>query len=201
MSNGSEDSLDYANVFRPLSCPLGEFIIEFAKLESKVTLALNALMKIDYREGIVVENKLRNFGDRIKKLDSLAAAHCKADNLKTAARELFFALEKANDDRNNLIHGAWNGYSPSTQTFSKVRVWADKDGNLHDTPVHGVTLEILNAEIAYLKQIQGVLADWYYRFIRQETDEALPPPLTIKLPDQSPLGALIADNSSDRGTG
>ena len=138
MTDDTEDAIikpisitpkDYAQNFEfaPLNEPLGAIVMAFAQLEGKLTMTINALLSIDHREGVALEDLMQSATARIKLFHTLAVLKTSGIfleklNGKTGLR---VKLQKCNDLRNDYIHGLWTGFNCTGDSFTKVRYKAD----------------------------------------------------------------------------
>ena len=191
-------------VFRKLYRPLGAIVVTFADLEFQVTDALTTMLETSWKEGAAVEDLMQNFSLRIELFYFLAMSLTgpksslingtktvlkTAPELQKLAGEIYSALQQANSDRNNLLHGAWTGLAPGGG-YSKDRAKA-KEGKLTEIPVRNITVKLLKEEARFIVSVNMRVADWSARFRRREAPHLWPKPLPEKYRLRSPLGQLI----------
>jgi hypothetical protein len=194
-------------IFRKLYRPLGEIAVTFADMEAQVTRTLNVLLETSWREGAALEWFMQSFNRRIELFYFLAsrpiewfptgnltaaqqqrqAAH---NQIRSAANTLYDLLRQANGDRNNLLHGAWTGLSPSDGSYSKDRLRAEA-GKLSEIPVRGITLDILKQEADFIISVNMRLTDWTARYRRRDRPDLWPAPLPQRYLLHSPITSLI----------
>jgi hypothetical protein len=182
--------------FSRLREPLGALVLEFSNVESEVTGLIDALLGIEHTAGVALEWMMQNFSLRIELFYFLASQKSCDIETKTMADELYTALKQANADRNDLIHGQWNGYSPIDDTYSKVRLKV-QNGKMTSIPVHGISLYVLAEEVQYIFKIGFVLATFRSRLLHPESLNRFPSP--FKLPPRSPLHELFNSNKKKLG--
>jgi hypothetical protein len=159
----------------------------FAALESKVTTAINTLMRLRHDEGAALAALMQNFNSRIELFAAMAQMNCQDNKLKTLAARIVSLLRQANSDRNNLLHDMWNSYQPVANTFGKIRYKLD-NGHLRklDHAVH-VDVEVIKDTAEFSKRIMQCLDDWLVRFRTRDNSGSWPPPLPEKFYEGSPL--------------
>ena len=59
--------------FSILNEPLGAVVVAFSELEAQLTMAINALLNLDFRDGIALEDLMQSFAARRKLFSALAA--------------------------------------------------------------------------------------------------------------------------------
>ena len=203
-------------IFRKLYRPIGEIALTFADLEAQVTRTLNLLLETSWREGAALEWFMQNFSQRIELLYFLAirpierfpttdlttaqqrrqSAHAE---LRKSAEAIYSALQQANADRNNLLHGAWTGLSPTDGTYSKDRLQAAR-GRLKEIPMRGISALLLKEEADFIISVHMRLTDWTARRRRWDRPDLWPAPLLSKYLVQSPLARLLeANRKQDAG--
>jgi hypothetical protein len=117
--------------FSPLNEPLGALAITFSELEAKLTMTINALLNIDYRDGLILEDLMQSLGARRKLSCSLVALKTEG-LLRTEVEKkggLGSSLMTCNNYRNDFLHGTWTALYPDG-AFGKIRYRADV-GGLH----------------------------------------------------------------------
>ncbi len=117
--------------FSVLNEPLGAVAIAFAELEAQLTATINALLNLEYKDGVALEDLMQSFASRRKLFCSLAALKS-PDLLKKEVEKkggLGSRLLECNNFRNDLIHGNWTTWYEDG-SFGKVRYRADV-GGLH----------------------------------------------------------------------
>ena len=113
--------------------------------------------------------------------------------LRKSAEAIYGALKQANSDRNNLLHGAWTGLSPTDFTYSKTRLKTG-EGKLTEIPLHGISIQLLKDEADYIVSVNMRLTDWTARVGRIDRPDLWPAPLPDKYLLHSPLGSHIQRN-------
>ena len=152
--------------FSPLNEPLGAMAITFSELEDKLTMAINALLKIDHSpDGIILEDLMQSFSGRRKLFSSLVAIKTKGIVREKVLKKggLDSQLMQCNDYRNNFLHGRWTGWR-SDGSFIKVRYHADRNGlNVVESTLR---VEVSNIWEAQAKVFDTALelSTWYSVF-------------------------------------
>jgi hypothetical protein len=171
--------------------------MEFAHLEDATTETINALMRLSYPEGAILEALMQNFSLRIELFNTMAQLHADHDGLKSLATKIPRMLHQANADRNNLIHDAWGGYSPRYNAFSKIR-YRVEDGKLKQINVlHHITVKDAENTVAFVKRVALELSHWRTCFIYGKDDPSRWPP---PLPERSYAGSPLSSRARDRKT-
>jgi hypothetical protein len=183
--------------FQHLREPLGALVMEFAHLEDATTETINALMRLSYPEGAILEALMQNFSLTIELFNTMAQLHANHDDLKRLATKISRMLHQANADRNNLIHDAWGGYSPQDNAFSKIR-YRVEDGKLKQINVlHHITVKDAENVVAFVKRVALALSHWRACFIYGKDDPSRwPRPLPEKFYAGSPLRSRAHDRKT-----
>jgi hypothetical protein len=173
--------------------PLGELTLQFAGLEDEVTLAINAVLRLTFEEGCVLEAVMRDFRSRIRLLQGLINLSVKDKGLKKLGLRVVSLIYQANDDRNNLLHDAWNSYSPEKDTLTKIRYILNEKRGLSQPPLHDLPRKLVHDSVRFIARVGFLVSDWRYRFCRRDTPGAVPDPLPEKCYQGSPLCSHIKE--------
>lgn len=165
-------------LFYALHEPLGALVMEFAELEAKVTSAINLLLRIDEREGTILEALMPNFAMRIELFHALAMIHLRHPNLEKEVTKIASSLHTANGIRNNLLHNEWTAVSLSpTRTFGKNRSKAQSGKIRPITDVHDVSVDDAWDAVDYTFAVKQRIERWEICF-RRPIPETWPAPMS-----------------------
>jgi hypothetical protein len=168
--------------FSPLNEPLGALAITFSVLEDKLTMAINALLKIDYRDGLTLEDLMQSFSTRRKLFCSLVAI--KTDGLLRDEVErrsgLGSHLMTCNNYRNEYLHGAWTTFYDDG-SFGKVRYRADIGGlRIIESTIKVTVNDVWKAHAAIFRCALE-LETWRFVFNHRDNPKIWPPSWREKL--------------------
>jgi hypothetical protein len=185
------DATDFYAPFRQIREPLGHLVSAFAHLEDQVTLTINAMMRLRFEEGLILDTLMQNFSTRINLFAALANLHCKYSDLKRQSAKIVSRLREANADRNDLVHNAWNGSSPSLGTVGKIRYKLDNDEIGQIKHLHHITTDDIQKTVVFVERVSTILAHWRSCFNHGVDDPTKwPKPLPEKYYEGSHLRAL-----------
>ena len=162
--------------FSVLNEPLGAIVIAFSELEAQLTMAINALLNLEYRDGIVLEDLMQSFATRRKLFCSLAAIKSTDPLKKEVGKKggLNSRLLECNDYRNDLIHGPWTTIY-ADGSFGKVRYRADVGGLHPIESLYRVSVEDMWKAHQEIFACGLEVATWRFVFNHRDKPELWPP--------------------------
>jgi hypothetical protein len=150
--------------FRKLYKPIGAIVMAFSRLESTLTMTIDALSGLTPAEGRVYEALMISFTVRVKLFNTLAMMHTKQKELREDIKGLVFRLKQSNEKRNSLIHGELTGIS-SKGEFGKVKYRAGKELKQIDS-LHKVAIDDMWEAHNYILATAFEIAKWRSKFNR-----------------------------------
>jgi hypothetical protein len=172
---------------RDLREPLGELALHFAGLEDQVTMTINALLRLSYEEGVILETVMRDFGSRVRLFQALIGLNVKDAELSKLGLRVASLINQANSDRNNLLHDAWNSYSPESGALHKIRFTFNEKGEIAQLPLYHLSRTVIQRSVKFIERAGLIVADWRMRFNERDLRRASPAPLPDKWYEGSPL--------------
>jgi hypothetical protein len=177
---------------------LGKLATEFAKLEDTTTFTITALMRLSHKEGIILDTIIQAFSSRIRLLTAMIKLHLDKqsdDTLRETGLRVCSMIGEANSDRNNLLHDAWDGYSPQTKTLHKAMRYELQNGELHFIPIIDVSALLIEQTIGFIQRTNLVLSHWRSALNHRmhPAVTVAPSPLPEKFYEGSPLHRHIQD--------
>ncbi|HKN28103.1 MAG TPA: hypothetical protein VJY34_09555 [Roseiarcus sp.] len=184
---------------RDLREPLGELALHFAALEDQVTMAIISLLRLTPQEGYILETVMRDFGSRIRLFQALVNLTVKDDHLRNLGQKITNLLLQANSDRNNLLHDAWNSYSPEVNGLNKIRFVLNEKGELTQPPLYELTRQVIAETVAFIERVGLLVADWRARFNWRDLPHVSPAPLPDRWYGGSPLHTHMKGQKQKQG--
>ncbi len=173
-----------------LEGPLGRFLMAFANLEDAVTRSINALMRIDHNEGIILNALMPNFSARIELYQALAQHHTK-DGLLKNAKKISKSLRSLNGIRNNFVHDSWRQFQPGKETTSKIRYKISNGERKLQRTALSITQEIIEGEVRSVRKLEMAILHWEGNFRFPGASERIVP-----LPDDFYLPSPLSQRAA-----
>jgi hypothetical protein len=200
VSNEIDEFKRAIDAIQPL---LGHLAVEFAQLEDVTTFTINALLRIDHKEGLILDTLMQNFSARIRLMTALIKLHVPAETynpLRARGLRICSLVGQANSDRNNLLHDSWNGYSPGTKSLHKALRYDLQDGELTFIPVTNIDYELIKKTVDFVRRTTIALSQWRTHFVHRDSPEAFGPPLPDRFFQDSPLRLHIQRQKNTKAT-
>ena len=162
--------------FSILNEPLGAVVVAFSELEAQLTMAINALLNLDFRDGIALEDLMQSFAARRKLFSALAALKT-TDPLKKEVEKkggLNSRLLECNNYRNDLVHGPWTTIY-ADGSFGKVRYRADVGGLHPIQSLYTVKVEDIWKAHQEIFACGLEISTWRHVFNHRDRPELWPP--------------------------
>lgn len=96
--------------FSGFLAPIGEVVIAFARLERRLTWAIESALRLRVEDANAIQESIYSVSTRVGLLFTVAAPHV-SDNAeqRSELERLVKQLHKANEYRNFILHGPWTG--------------------------------------------------------------------------------------------
>lgn len=161
----------------------GYFLMAFSRCEVGMNRAIWAALNLkENRGGHEITTAVRDFGQRMLLLTRLGKALLKTQKNRDDCSSIVRALTFINDDRVNLVHGAFAMWAPDTQTVIYERVTPQRSAINYDYPE--ISAEYLCDLADYALQIDEALQIFSANVQRKLT---LPLPSLDKRPERIAL--------------
>ncbi len=123
--------------FKPLYEPLGAISVEFGSLETKLNMAINAMLGFGPNvEGVVVDTIVRDYINKVKFFNTLASIKASGildgfliGEINRKGTGIRNRLDECASFRNNYLHGNWTA-AREDGTFQNTQFTADKELNM-----------------------------------------------------------------------
>jgi hypothetical protein len=73
-------------------------------------------------------------------------------------------IGQANEDRNNLLHGSWDGYSRGSDLFHKAKRYTLQNGGLNFIPVVNISRTLIQETGDFIAYTTHAVHEWTTRF-------------------------------------
>ena len=101
--------------FSRFLAPIGEVVIAFARLERRLTWAIESALQLRVEDANAIQESIYSVSTRVSLFFTIAAPHVSGNAEQSAELErLVKQLHKANDYRNFILHGPWTGVRVSS---------------------------------------------------------------------------------------
>lgn len=102
------------SAFAAFLAPIGEVVIAFARLERRLTWAIESTLDLHPQDADAIQESIVSVSTRIGLFSTVALPHVEGDKAKRSELEsIVKKLLKANDYRNDILHGPWFGVQTS----------------------------------------------------------------------------------------
>jgi hypothetical protein len=188
----SDPSISNDDQFRrPFWEPIGQFVMEFGRLESAVDGVLHKALLLHERQGHALTSQIRSLSTKLDLAQELLLIMVTNTAQPVPIKSLVKEIVSLNTFRNNLVHGAWGMYDLAGQFWEKTWV----EGRAFKTKTFRVKRDEVIAAINRAREAREALTRLSNGVVREFLAEVKHVPWPDKLRRQARKRRKTADRT------